>query len=146
LSWLRFSIQSKLDEIFLVSLVVRQVCTHFRVDEIVGYQIELCTVEAVTNAIRHAYHQKADNEVTVLMQVSEEQIDLEIQDFGDSMDPKYIERLRAGCEVLNFDPTDLESLPESGMGLQIMHEVMDEATYTSDGTINRLMLSKRIQR
>jgi len=142
LSWLRFSFESKLDEIFLVSLVVKQVCGSMGLDEVETYKIELCAVEGVTNAIRHAYHLQPAKEVTVLMRFDEERIELEIQDSGDPMPPQYVERLQNGCQVLDFNPADLKSLPESGMGLQLIHEIMDETAYVSEGGVNRLRLCK----
>jgi serine/threonine-protein kinase RsbW len=142
LSWLRFSLESRLDEIYLVSLVVGQVCRHMGIDGVLAYQIELCAVEGVTNAIRHAYGLKAGNEVTVVIRFDETRIDLEIQDRGHSMEPQYVERLRNGSNVLDFDPSDIPALPESGMGLQIIHEVMDETAYTSEVGVNCLKLSK----
>jgi serine/threonine-protein kinase RsbW len=145
LSWLRFSFESSLDEIFLVSLVVNQVCSHMGLDEVLAYQIELCAVEAVTNAIRHAYRQHAGNEVTVLIRFDAARIDLEIRDRGQSMPPQYVERLRNGSKVLDFDPSDIAALPENGMGLQIIHEVMDETAYSSEGGGNCLRLTKLLR-
>lgn len=67
---------------------------------------------------------------------------LEILDCGDAMPPPFRERLRNGSRVLDFDPGDIQSLPESGMGLQIIHEIMDEVDYRSDAGVNRLSLMK----
>jgi serine/threonine-protein kinase RsbW len=145
LSWLRFSFESRLDEVFLVSLVVSQVCSHLGLDEVLAYQIELCVVEGVTNAIRHAYQGEAGSEVTVLIRFDERRIDLEILDRGRAMAPQYVERLRNGSQVLDFDPSDIAALPESGMGLQIIHEVMDQTAYSSEGGVNCLRLTKLLQ-
>jgi serine/threonine-protein kinase RsbW len=142
LSWLRFSFESRLEEIFLVSLVVNRVCAHIGLDDVLAGKIELSAMEAVTNVIRHAYHHRAGNEVSVMMRFDDERIELEIADRGDPMAPQYVERLRKGSRVLDFDPSDLQSLPEGGMGLQIIHEVMDTAAYSSDGGMNRLKLTK----
>ena len=146
MSWLRFSFESKLDEIFLVSLVLRQVCTHIGLDEILAYQVELCAIEAVTNSVRHALHEQPGNEVTVLIRFDDAKIDLQILDCGASMPPTYVERLKHGSQVLNFDPSDIQALPESGMGLQIIHDFMDEAVYTSNGGVNCLRLMKLLRR
>jgi serine/threonine-protein kinase RsbW len=145
LSWLRFSFESRLDEIHLVSLVVTQVCRHMAIDEVLACQIELCAVEGVTNVIRHAYRLQAGNEVTVLIRFDETRIDLEIVDRGLSMAPEYVDRLRNGSSVLEFDPSDIAALPESGMGLQIMREVMDETAYHSDAGTNCLRLTKMLR-
>ena len=146
MSWLRFSFASSLDEIFLVSLVVNQLCSHMGLDEVLTYQIELCAVEAVTNAIRHAYQNEPGNEVTVLIRFDETRIDLEIRDRGGPMPSRCVERLRNGSKVLDFDPSDIAALPENGMGLQIMHEVMDETAYSSEDGGNCLRLTKLLKR
>jgi len=146
LSWLRFSFNSSLDEIFLVSLVVNQICNHMTLDEVLAYQIELCAVEGVTNAIRHAYAEQSGNEVTVLIRFDEARIDLEIMDRGTAMPPSCVERLRNGHPVFDFDPRDMAALPECGMGLQIIHEAMDETNYTSAEGVNCLRLTKRLRR
>jgi serine/threonine-protein kinase RsbW len=142
MSWLRFSFASSLDEIFLVSLVLGQVCRHLGLDEALAYKIELCAVEGVTNSIRHAYQQRAGNEVTVLIRFDRARVDLEIQDRGSPMPPQFVERLRNGSRVLDFDPSDIAALPENGMGLQIIHEVMDETAYSTIEGINCLRLTK----
>lgn len=144
MSWLRFSFESCLDEISLVSLIVNGVCRKVGLDEIAAYQIELCAVEGVTNAIRHAYHQQPGNEVTVLVRFDRERLYLEIADRGEAMAQHIRERLRNGSRVFHFDPSDLQSLPENGMGLQIIHEIMDKVDYVSDGSVNRLVLSKEL--
>ena len=144
MSWLRFSFESNLNEIFLVSLVVKQICTHIGINEVLSYQIELCAVEGVTNAIRHAYQQQHGNEVTVLIRFDKARIELDIVDHGSPMPPSCVERLQNGSRVFDFDPSDLSSLPESGMGLQIMREVMDETAYMSDGSANTLRLTKML--
>ena len=36
------------------------------------------------------------------------------------------------------------ALPKNGMGLQIIHEIMDKVDYVSDGSVNRLVLSKEL--
>lgn len=145
MSWIRFSFESSLDEIFLVSLVVNQVCNHIGLDEVSAYKVELCAVESVTNAIRHAYHHQVGNEVAVLIRFDQSRIELEIQDRGDPMPPQCVERLQNGSRVLDFDPFDIAALPEHGMGLQIIHEIMDETAYTSNAGVNCLRLIKQIR-
>ena len=145
LSWLRFTFESRLDDLFLVSLVVNQICKHIGLEEVLAYQIELCAVEGVTNAIRHAYRSNAGNEVTVVVRFDETRIELEVSDRGVPMPQEYVARLRTGSQVLNFDPSDTQGLPVGGMGLQIIHEVMDETAYTSDDGVNRLRMTKLLR-
>jgi serine/threonine-protein kinase RsbW len=142
LSRLRLSFDSRLDETFLVSLIVNKVCMSLGMDDVSAFHVELSAVEGFTNAIRHAYHERAGNEVQVLIHCDEQRIDVEIHDCGDSMPSHYVEQLRLGSRVLGFDTTDLQSLPESGMGLELIHQVMDETEYTTAGGVNCLRLTK----
>jgi anti-sigma regulatory factor (Ser/Thr protein kinase) len=77
-----------------------------------------------------------------MLRFDERQFEMEILDRGHAMAPQYADRLLNGCNVLEFDPSDIAALPESGMGLQILHEVMDAAVYSSEGGVNCLRLTK----
>lgn len=104
--------------------------------------MELCAVEAVTNSIRHAYRNQPGNEVSVTLLIRDNRLEVEVADSGLAMLATQIARLSEGSSVLGFDPTDRASLPEGGMGLQIMHEVMDEVSYRSNGQMNLLRLTR----
>ena len=146
MSWLRFSFDSCLDQIFLVSLVINGLCQHLGLDEVTTAEVEVSAVEGVTNVIRHAYHQRAGNQVDVLIRFDQERLELEITDRGDSMSSECVDRLRNGSNVLEFDLSNVQALPEGGMGLQIIHQAMDMTAYTSEGGINCLRLTKRLTR
>ena len=100
------------------------------------YQIELCAVEAVTNAIKHACDSRPGFSVQVTFTVHADQLVLTVCDEGHSM-PKLV------VPSLNFDPTDLDHLPEGGMGLFLIHSIMDEVTYVSRQGKNILTMIKR---
>ena len=54
-------------------------------------------------------------------------------------------RLIEGSRILEFDPDERQLLPEGGMGLQIMHELMDEVSYRREGDVNSLQLIRLLQ-
>jgi len=144
LSRLRIAIDSNLEEVFLVSLVIRAVCSHLGLDELPTAEVELCAVEAATNAIKHAYGGKRGREVSVVLSFTDQYLDLEIRDEGLSMPLEQQERLRNGSAVLAFEPSDLASVPEGGMGLEIIRRTMDRVEYSTDGGSNQLRLTKFI--
>jgi serine/threonine-protein kinase RsbW len=141
-SHLNLTIASELGDVFLVGLAINKVCEHLGMDQVEAYQIELCAVEALTNAIRHAYRNESGHEVSTTVAIGEDRLDLEISDSGTAMSSDQVNRLTQGSAVLDFDERIVESIPEGGMGLQIMHTIMDEVKYSSDGTLNRLCLTK----
>jgi len=46
----------------------------------------------------------------------------------------------------DFDPDDLKTVPDHGLGLYIIHYVMDEITYETSGNINTLTMRKTFYR
>jgi serine/threonine-protein kinase RsbW len=145
LSRLRLTINSDLRDVVLIGLAVNKICEHLQMDEVEAYRVELCAVEAATNAIRHAYSNQPGNEVSITLAVHGKRLEVEVADNGLAMLAAQVARLSHGSEVLDFDPADRSSLPEGGMGLQIMREVMDEISYQTDGEVNRLRLTRVLE-
>jgi serine/threonine-protein kinase RsbW len=140
LTRVRLTISSNLGDVVYVGLFVNKICEHLRMGAESAYQVELCAVEAATNAIRHAYANDPNKEVSVTLAVHSDRLELEVVDTGTAMSPDQEQRLMKGSKVFDFDPTDQTSLPEGGMGLQIIHDVMDEVSYKRDAGANSLQL------
>jgi serine/threonine-protein kinase RsbW len=140
LSRLRLTINSDLRDVVFVGLMVNRFCEYLRMDPVASGEVEICAVEAVTNAIRHAYRNQSGNEVSITLTVRNQRLELEVVDTGLAMSPATRDRLTLGSNVLEFNPRDVETVPEGGMGLQIIHEVMDEVSYRSEGEVNSLQL------
>ena len=94
--------------------------------------MELCVVEAVNNAIEHAYGNEQGHEVEIVISLFVDQIIFKVCDTGKAIDSKHIPEKKSG-------------LHERGRGLEIINEVMDDVTYeTSDGK-NMLTMRKRFE-
>jgi serine/threonine-protein kinase RsbW len=141
---LKLSIDSDLGNVSLVAAAVRSVCICLGLDRVAANQVELCTVEAVTNVIQHAYHGQPGHVVSVIVTIEIDQLRLEVVDSGTPMPVEYRERLLHGSDVFQIYDTERASLAESGRGLQIMHDLMDAVAYTLEGGFNRLQLTKHI--
>jgi serine/threonine-protein kinase RsbW len=142
---LKLSIDSDLGNVSLVAAAVRSVCICLGLDRVAANQVELCTVEAVTNVIQHAYHGQPGHVVSVIVTIEIDQLRLEVVDSGTPMPMEYRERLLHGSDVFQICDTERASLAESGRGLQIMHDLMDAVAYTPEGSFNRLQLTKHIR-
>jgi serine/threonine-protein kinase RsbW len=141
---LELSIDSDLGNVSLVAAAVGSVCMYLGLDRFSANKVELCTVEAVTNAIQHAYHGQFGHLVSVTVTSEPGELRLEILDCGTPMPAEYIKRLLHGGDVFQIRDIERESLAESGRGLQIMHDLMDAVAYTTEGSFNRLQLTKHI--
>ncbi|MBI3796192.1 MAG: ATP-binding protein, partial [Deltaproteobacteria bacterium] len=130
-------INSSLQHVALVGVAVKALCTSLSLPQVDAYQLELCAVEAVTNAIKHAYDSKPGFSVQVSFAIYPDKLVLTVCDEGRKM-PQLV------IPSLDFDPTNLESLPESGMGLFLIQRIMDEVTYASHHGKNALTMIKRL--
>lgn len=136
---IRINIDSRLDHVHMVGYAVHGICSQLGLGDIVVYQIELAVVEAVNNAIKHAYGSVAGHPVEIVISVNEKRIQFEICDEGKAL---YFLQKKTD---LDFDPRNKTSLPEGGMGLHIMEQVMDDVTYFVRDGRNCLVLCKRLK-
>ncbi len=87
--------------------------------------------EAFNNAAIHSYRGRPLGTVEVEIEIEPQRITLRICDYGVSFDPTTIEA------------PDLDSMPESGMGLFIMRSFMDSVFYKA-GAPNVLSMTKQL--
>ena len=78
--------------------------------------IELCLAEAINNVIEHAYGLEAGHAVEIVVALRGwDELTIDVRDCGR---PMPTERLTT--ELKELDPTDIEALPERGMGIAIV--------------------------
>lgn len=118
--FIKLIIESKIAHIPLLSKAVQGICSVVVNDEILLYNIQLCLVEAVTNVIKHAYHLKPGNFVEVTVTLADRQVTIQIMDSGEKVS------LPLPNKELVQNQDDFVALAESGRGLFLIHEIMDE--------------------
>lgn len=141
---LHLAIESDVGNVSLLAVAVNRVCLHLGLDNLMAGHVELCVAEAATNSICHAYHGVQGHTVNVTLIAHPDQLLIEVSDTGTPMPIKQQRRLADGSQDLEMPSVDRHSLPEGGRGLQIIRELMDEATYTCEKNLNRLIMTKRI--
>lgn len=139
---IQFVIPSRVEDVRLIGLSVNKLCSSHGLSEMDAFGIELCVVEAVTNAIEHAYHCEPDHQVKVIFSLHQERVEIEVRDDGTLMDPKILED--AGYSNLDVDPEDLGMLSVRGRGLSIIKEIMDSVFYQRDSGENCLTMIKKL--
>ncbi|MBI9077859.1 MAG: ATP-binding protein [Desulfatibacillum sp.] len=133
---IKMVVEADLKQVFLVGLAVNGICSHYPFTKLEGYLIETCVVEAVINVVKHAYEDPNGQELAVVCRADKDGMTIEVWDWG-----KGMSRLKP--TTLDFDPKDVTSLPESGMGLFIIQQVMDDVEYFPVGDKNVLTMSKK---
>jgi serine/threonine-protein kinase RsbW len=128
---LHLSIESKLSDVALIGHAVRGVCACSPLKVEAYGEMEVCVVEAVNNAIAHAYRHEDGFRVDTSITLHHDRISFEISDFGKGMED-------FAPRSLEFDPEEIGSIPENGMGLFIIETIMDEVNYHSKDGRNTL--------
>jgi serine/threonine-protein kinase RsbW len=121
---------------------VRATCLGLGLGEGAAREVELSVVEVVNNTIEHAYQLAEDGKVWVTLGRRASRLQIEVRDRGRPMPPETLARVR----VPRVDPGDPGSLPEGGMGLFIITELMDAVRYESHGGENVLVMERSIDR
>ena len=134
---IQLSIESRIENVRMMGVAVRAVAAAAGLEAEEADAVELALVEAINNVIIHAYKKEPGH--TVNLRITAEPTDIRFRiDYtgrGFRPNPKY---------ELEFDPEDVSTLPEGGMGLVIINKVMDEVKYESGGDRNTILLTKRI--
>lgn len=100
--------------------------------------LQVALDEVLTNIISYAYKDKAEHEIRIRFQVSDDMLEAVIEDDGVPFDP-----LTAPAPDLR---APLHERGVGGVGLHFIRNLMSEVTYDRVGERNRLVLRKRLTR
>ncbi len=136
---IELQITSELENISLVSLCARTLCSYWSADAQTASAIELAVSEAVTNCIKHAYKGQPGKPVTVNLSLTDAAIIIDITDSGIAPPAGLFEH--AGRE---FTEPSIELLTDHGRGLNLILSLMDDISLHSSNGSNRLRMQKFI--
>lgn len=103
-------------------------------DDSTSYACQLAVGEACENIICHGYQGKEGGEIEVNVHAEPGELTIELQDSSPPFDPTSA--TDADCQTGIEDQI-------GGLGIPIMHRVMDDIEYSRQGRKNRLTLRKR---
>lgn len=132
-----FTVNSEYKNVSSVCFILKTFCEEHNVPEEKIREIELSLAEALNNIIKHAYKSVETNKIDIQFKYNDEKLEISLTDFGEP-------RENLNKPVLEFDPSDVNSLPEGGMGLFIIEQLMDENIYSRIGNKNVFTLVKNI--
>jgi serine/threonine-protein kinase RsbW len=121
------SLQLRALAVDLVLSLIRQVPT---ADQVFQHEMITAFGEAFNNIVIHGYRDRSDGILEVEAELRDDEMTLRLSDTGQAFD----------FEAL--DPPDLDSMPEHGMGVFMIHALIDEVVYRR-GAPNVLSLRKR---
>ena len=129
-------IDSDLEQVELMDSCVNKLTQIFLNDAHKAYDVELACVEAINNCIKHAYNNLPNNEVKLTFSAYNDRLEIMVIDKGISLPNLKLD------VALEFDPSDLENLPDGGMGLFLIQQIMDKVSYNVKDNTNTLSMIK----
>lgn len=97
-------------------------------------RLKLAVDEACTNIIKHAYKNRPDRPIDVAILLESDRLIVRIRDQGEAFDPTH------------YRAPELHTLIQrrqgGGLGVRLIHQLMDEVTYQSRGKYNEVQLIK----
>ena len=125
-------IPSRLEHLALLDRLTLSVCERLEFDEDAASQVSMSVIEAGTNAIQHGHKRDPSKLVDIEFRLSEEGLEVEVQDHGGGFDVSQVVPNMTAPEHL-FDAR--------GRGIFIMRSCMDrvEFDFSHGGTLCRLV-------
>jgi serine/threonine-protein kinase RsbW len=99
------------------------------------YSIQLAADEAASNIIEHAYQGVTDGQIELACEIRGAELIITMLDHGKSFDSKKVKRPNLTA--------DLSERQIGGLGMYLMHKLMDEINYCSSDAGNLLTMIKR---
>jgi serine/threonine-protein kinase RsbW len=131
----KFSLSSDYNLVGDTSALVHDFLLKSDTEQHICNAIDICLTEALNNVIKHAYKGELNHPIEINVVKDSKLLEVQIIDKGSSRDSLEI-------KDLDFDPEDINNLPEGGMGLYIMKQLMDELDYYSLNGRNFFTLRK----
>lgn len=130
---------SQMDYTPIIGNAIRAICAVMPIDETTLYQLELCAVEGINNVITHAYNMEPGHEVEIEITLESKQITFSIYDSGITC-----QNFNEKSELI-YDPNDISTIPETGMGIFFIQQFMDEVIYSESLGQNVTTMRKQLK-
>lgn len=129
----RIVVSGRLDQIEVIGRFVDECAISAGFDESTSYACQLAIGEACENIILHGYGGEGTGEIEVIIHTNPGELTIELLDNAPAFD---VAKRPIENSLSNDDP------PIGGLGLRIIHRVMDQVEYKRDGDLNHLILCK----
>lgn len=141
------TIGSELANVALVGAAISRLSEFSSLNRDQVNRLELAVVEAVNNAIEHAYGYAPGYSVEVELRMGDEDITVTIHDTGHSMPSTAVNSIVGDVDVAMPAVDGFGSeLPEGGWGLLLIKSLTDDVSYSSKAGRNSLRITYHCDR
>ena len=132
----RFTINPTFAEVSDLVTTAAELCARVMAGPLAD-SLRLCLAEALNNVVEHAYRDAADGRIDVTLKLAPDGFDATVTDTGVAMP--------GGAPPMgevDWDITDLGTLPEGGFGWMLIRSEVDRLDYRRCGPLNILTMGK----
>lgn len=126
-------IPARLSALKQVEAAIAQAAQDTGFDERTTYACQLAVCEACENIITHGYERQEEGTISIILNPKPGELAIELRDRAQPFNP---------AEPATAPPNKEGDPPVGGLGLVILHRVMDEIRYQRQGDENTLLLRK----
>ena len=131
------TVPATLDSLALISEFITDATVQARLDDHAAWQVQLAVDEAATNIIQHGYTPADAGEIDLSWRVDNDQLIVMLRDRGRSFNPDDVPAPDIS--------SPLEERQAGGLGLYIMHRLMDSVRFDFDDQQgNLLTMTKQV--
>ena len=113
-------------------------CLWFSGDDLALFSTAV--MEALVNIVKHSHCFSEQLTIEINVSYDDDAVVLVIEDNGCGMEPS---KFLAASRKIDFDATNILTMPEAGMGIAIIKSVMDSVKYERLSGVNRLTAVRR---
>jgi len=114
---IRIAVHSDVRYLSAIRTMIREATELAGLDRGETSEVELAVTEGCANVIRHCYENCPDEQIDLTLTFRDEHFEIRIDDYGEFVDPVHIKS------------RDLDDVKPGGLGVHLMHNVMDEVKY-----------------
>lgn len=129
---LRLTIQNDLDELVRVNELATKLLEQHGSAENVVYATQLALEEVLSNVIRHGFQDEGRHEISLVVRVGADGVEIEIEDGGRAFNPLTAPRPELGVA--------LADRRAGGLGVHLLRTLVPDIRYERRGNRNRLWL------
>ena len=131
-------VANELKELATIAERVDEFCGQNEIPATIAYQVNLSLDELLTNTISYGYADDARHEIRVDLRVREGQLEIRIEDDARQFDLTDSDPTRADTS------SSLEERTPGGLGIFLVHQMMDSVSYRRENNRNTVLLRKSI--
>ena len=135
---LSIRVANDLKELAVIAERVDEFCGRHEISPAIAYQVNLSLDELLTNTISYGFADGAQHEIRIDLSIDGDRLVVRIEDDARQFDLTETDPTKADTN------SDLEERTPGGLGIFLVHQMMDSVSYRRENNKNVVVLGKKV--